>query len=188
MRFRSSNSRVDDLKRWIKKHPDADWKEFVKQTGGTQSQFYHIRNRFGLSKANKKLSETMKEIFALKKKDKPEAIDQAANEQAVEAIVEARQKENEEYLAGPTTKAAPEIVVEGVTPDFIWYEMDLMQRKLSDVSNRLNHVMRVAQARDNDQKKMMRELISENSELRVQNRSLVQQVAEFTEMINGTPV
>jgi regulator of replication initiation timing len=79
-------------------------------------------------------------------------------------------------------------VVEGNTPDFIWYEMDLLQRKLSDISARLTHVMKVSQARDADQKKMMRDLITENTELRVNNSSLKQQVTELTEMINGTPV
>jgi len=104
--------------------------------------------------------------------------------------VEAKQKDNEEYLAGKTKVEAPkqQLLIEGTTPDFIWYEMDLMQRKLGDISLRLNHVMKVAQARDNDQKKMMRDLISENTNLRVESNSLRQQVAELTEMINGTPV
>jgi regulator of replication initiation timing len=66
--------------------------------------------------------------------------------------------------------------------------MDLMQRRLGDVSTRLNHVMKVAQARDADQKKMMRDLISENTSLRVENNGLKQQVSELTEMINGAPV
>jgi regulator of replication initiation timing len=63
-----------------------------------------------------------------------------------------------------------------------------MQRRLQDFSLRLNVVMKLSRARDADHKKMMRDLISENSELRVSNNDLRQQVAEFTEMINGTPV
>jgi hypothetical protein len=91
-------------------------------------------------------------------------------------------------LAAGKVQPKQEVVVEGVAPDFIWYEMDLMQRRLGDVSTRLNHVMKVAQARDADQKKMMRDLISENTSLRVENNGLKQQVSELTEMINGAPV
>ena len=48
--------------------------------------------------------------------------------------------------------------------------------------------MKLSRTRDADHKKMMRDLINENSELRVSNNDLRQQVAEFTEMINGAPV
>jgi regulator of replication initiation timing len=48
--------------------------------------------------------------------------------------------------------------------------------------------MKVAHSRDADQKKMMRDLINENTTLRVENNNLKQQVSELTEMINGTPV
>jgi hypothetical protein len=48
--------------------------------------------------------------------------------------------------------------------------------------------MKVSQSRDGDQKRMMRELINENTTLRIENSNLKQQVSELTEMINGTPV
>jgi regulator of replication initiation timing len=35
---------------------------------------------------------------------------------------------------------------------------------------------------------MMRDLINENTTLRVENNNLKHQVSELTEMINGTPV
>ena len=95
-----------------------------------------------------------------------------------------KQKETEKFLSElPKVEEA-----EGSTPDFMWYELDLMQRRLQDFSLRLNVVMKLSRARDADHKKMMRDLINENSELRVSNNDLRQQVAEFTEMINGTPV
>lgn len=175
MRIRSKPARIAELKRWLTKYRNVTWREFVKETGGTQNQFYHLREELGLTKKNMALSEAMKNSHLRRK---------------AENAVEAKQKDNEEYLAGKTKVEAPkqQLLIEGTTPDFIWYEMDLMQRKLGDISLRLNHVMKVAQARDNDQKKMMRDLISENTNLRVESNSLRQQVAELTEMINGTPV
>lgn len=81
-----------------------------------------------------------------------------------------------------------EIVVEGNTPDFIWYEINLMQRKLSDIIARMSHINKISQNRDQEQKKMLQGLIQETSELRVENNSLKQQVSELTEMINGASV
>lgn len=180
MRTRAPHHRVLELQNWLKKNKKASWQEFVKHTGGTKSQYYHARENIGLGK-NSALSEAMKKVYAAKKsKSLPQS---GLNKD--EAVIAARNKDNEEFLAGPSKDR---VVVEGVTPDFIWYEMDLMQRKMSDISQRLNHVMKVSQSRDHDQKKMMRDLISENSQLRVDNNALRQQVSELTEMINGTPV
>lgn len=172
--IRSPRHRILELIRWLKQNKKATWQEFVAATGGTRSQYYHAREDLGLAK-NLTLSAAMKKYHANKK----------AKSVTPEEIIATRNKENEEFLASPSKD---KIVVEGVTPDFIWYEMDLMQRKLSDISQRLNHVMKVSQARDHDQKKMMRDLISENSQLRVENNAMRQQVGELTEMINGTPV
>jgi hypothetical protein len=180
MRVRSTNERVLILKKWLKRNKSASWREFVQQTGGTRPQYYHIRSQLGIAKANPTLSEAMKEAA----KRKREALKGVPIEPTAAEI---RNKENEEFLAGKV-QPKQEVVVEGVAPDFIWYEMDLMQRRLGDVSTRLNHVMKVAQARDADQKKMMRDLISENTSLRVENNGLKQQVSELTEMINGAPV
>lgn len=179
---RAPHHRILELKNWLKKNKKASWQEFVANTGGTKSQYYHAREDLGFGK-NSTLSQAMKKAYAAKKAaaSTPENL----NKEEVAAVVAKRNKENEEFLAGPSKDT---VVVEGVTPDFIWYEMDLMQRKLSDISQRLNHVMKVSQARDHDQKKMMRDLISENSQLRVDNNALRQQVGELTEMINGTPV
>jgi hypothetical protein len=180
MRSRSTNERISNLKKWLRKNKTASWREFVQQTGGTQTQYYHLRNRIGIAKANPALSEAMRDVA----KRKREALKEAPIEPTAAEI---RNKENEEFLAGKV-QPKQEVVTEGVAPDFIWYEMDLMQRRLGDVSTRLNHVMKVAQARDADQKKMMRDLISENTSLRVENNGLKQQVSELTEMINGAPV
>lgn len=165
MRTRSSKSRIDELTRWIKKNMNAKSADFIRETGGTQLQLYKIRSQIRNEKLQAKL-------------DKQNGV------QAPKKIV-LKKKQTVEEFAKPT---ATEVVVEGNTPDFIWYEMDLLQRKLSDISVRMNHVMKVSQARDADQKKMMRDLITENTELRVNNNSLKQQVSELTEMINGTPV
>ena len=174
VKVRSTVKRVAEIKRWLKKNRQATSKEFIQETGGTASQYYHFRHEMGITQKNPLLSESMKKVAEAKRlsgeykpKRKPK----------VEApVVEAVQKPKEE------------VIVEGNTPDFIWYEIDLLQRKLGDISNRLAHVMKVSQTRDADQKKMMRDLINENTELRVNNSSLTLQVAELTEMINGTPV
>lgn len=195
MRTRSSHGRMLELTRWLNKNKKANWREFVRETGGTQTQYYHVRSNLGIAKKNPVLSEAMK--VATKRryskiKEDPVQVGlvhlDKIKEETNPDIVTKIQKENEEYLAGPSTPKKEEVVVEGITPDFIWYEMDLMQRRLGDVSSRLNHVMRVSQSRDGDQKKMMRELINENTTLRVENGNLKQQVIELTEMINGTPV
>ena len=173
-RNRVTSARIAELTRWVKKNKNASWHDFVKETGGTQSQYYHVRDALGLSKKNPHLSEAMKKV-AKRRKSKQATITLSPDANAtVEIKVEDRPKD--------------EVIIEGNTPDFIWYEMDLMQRKLGDISSRLAHVMKVAQARDNDQKKMMRDLIQENTQLRVNNNSLTQQVSELTEMINGSPV
>lgn len=164
MRTRSTAKRIAELKSWIKKNIHASSAEFIRETGGTQLQLYKIRRQIKAEKLQAKLDRAEGKVKAPRVKIAPQTT---------------------EEFAAPT---ATEVVVEGVTPDFIWYEMDLLQRKLSDISVRMNHVMKVSQARDADQKKMMRDLISENTELRVNSNSLRQQVAELTEMINGSPV
>lgn len=164
-RVRVTRHRMEDLVRWVKKNKTATWQQFAAEMNGTKSQFYYARKVLGISRHFPKISEARKRFVENQKKA-------AATE-----------------AAKPTPhKVVEEGIVEGTTPDFIWYEMDLMQRKLGDLSSRIAHVMKVAQGRDADQKKMMHNLIQENTELRVENNSLKQQVAEFTEMINGTSV
>lgn len=175
MRTRSTPSRVQELARWVKKNKNATVHEFTRDTGGSRSQYYHARANAGLAIKNQNLSEAMKKVAQRKKQKAPEPPND----------LKKAMKEMAEEFAKPTET---EVSVEGNTPDFIWYEIDLLQRKLGDISTRLSHVMKVSQARDSDQKKMMRQLISENTELRVNNNSLTQQVAELTEMINGTPI
>jgi hypothetical protein len=179
MADRITPKRVEELRRWLKRNKDATWQTFVKETGGTQSQYYRARIALGYDK-NKALSDGMKAMY---KRKKTLTLIIPKGGKSTVSLSEAK-KQTEEF-AKPT---ATEVVTEGVTPDFIWYEIDLIQRKLSDVSTRLAHVMKVSQGRDADQKKMMQQLITENTELRVNNSSLSQQVAELTEMINGTPV
>ncbi len=194
MRTRSTPTRVQELSRWIKRHKDASVHEFIRDTGGTRSQYYHARIRAGLGVKNPVLSDAMKKASVRKKIAKAkEAILKTPNGDVILKMPETETKDLKqamkqmamEEFAKPT---ATEVAVEGNTPDFIWYEIDLLQRKLGDISARLAHVMKVSQTRDADQKKMMRQLISENTELRVNNNSLTQQVAELTEMINGSPV
>ena len=178
MRKRTPKHRILELQSWLKKNKTASWREFVAATGGTQIQYYHIRERLGITK-NATLSEAMKQIH---KRRREKLISKTTPDAA--AIVAARNKENEEFLAGKQNS----VLVEGNTPDFVWYEIDLIQRRLSDLSSRINHVMKVAQARDADQKKMMRELINENSEFRLNNNALRKQISELSEALNGTPV
>ena len=167
MKARSTRKRITELENWIKKNMDASYDEFVRETGGSQLQLYKIRSRIRKEKLGAKLAKKALVNSSTPKESK------------------APKKQTPQEFAAPT---ATEVVVEGVTPDFIWYEMDLLQRKLSDITTRMNHVMKVSQARDADQKKMMRDLIAENTELRVNSNSLRQQVTELTEMINGSPV
>lgn len=173
MRTRSTVARMAELTRWIKKNKGGTRKQFIAETGGTDTQYYKIKSKLGFTPRSPKLSEAMKQVAARKK---------AKLAQTPNAVPTEPTQSNLEFVSKET------VVTEGITPDFIWYEMDLMQRKISDISARLWHVMKVCQARDADQKKMMRELITENTELRVNNSSLKQQVTELTEMINGTPV
>jgi hypothetical protein len=189
-RLRSTDARVADLKRWLKKNKSADCKEFVKETGGTKTQYYHFRYAMGITRRNSALSGAMKQVAAKRREQKVADAATTVIEKTKDLFE--KQKDNEKLLSD---KSAPvvdapkaEEVAEGTTPDFMWYELDLMQRRLQDFSLRLNVVMKLSRARDADHKKMMRDLISENSELRVSNNDLRQQVAEFTEMINGTPV
>lgn len=184
---RSSKTRLLELTRWVSKHRTAKWQEFVEQTGGTRSQFYHLRENLGINKKRPEVSEGLRAAHQRKREEANAAL-----------LILKRQEENEAYLAGkpkdapvveePVAETKKEEVVEIAAPDFIWSEMELMQRKIGDVSLRLNHLMRVAQARDSDQKRMMRDLINENTTLRVESNGLRQQVIELTEMINGAPV
>jgi len=171
-RVRSTAARINDLKRWLKKNKTATWQQFVDATGAKESQYYHLRATLGIGKRNAVLSAAMKEAIKRRKEKKPVPTP----------------AENEKFLSDLSAAPKTEEVPEGSTPDFMWYELDLMQRRLQDFSLRLNVVMKLSRARDADHKKMMRDLINENSELRVANNDLRQQVAEFTEMINGTPV
>ena len=182
-RARSSESRMAELKRWIKKNKTANSTDFVKETGGTKTQYYHLRSKLGIGYRNVLLSESMKKVAARRKEQKVADAPKAVIAKAAELI----NQDNETFLSDKSVPVT-EGVAEGTTPDFMWYELDLMQRRLQDFSLRLNVVMKLSRARDADHKKMMRDLINENSELRVSNNDLRQQVAEFTEMINGTPV
>lgn len=173
MRTRSTVARMAELTRWIKKNKGGTRKQFIAETGGTDTQYYKIKSKLGFTPRSPKLSEAMKQVAIRKRAKLAQAPKEVPTEPAQADL---------EFVSKET------VVTEGITPDFIWYEMDLMQRKISDISGRLWHVMKVCQARDADQKKMMRELITENTELRVNNSSLKQQVTELTEMINGTPV
>lgn len=176
MRVRSNKTRMADLRVWLLKNPKADLSEFTRMTLGTHHQWYYLRSVLGISpKKPEVLAEARKAVV---KRGRPR--------KTVEAPPVTQKEE-----VKPSTQADQKVIdtiVEEATPDFIWYELDLMQQKLNDVSLRLNHVVKIARARDADQKKMMRELIGENSELRVESRALRQQVSELTEMINGAPV
>ena len=216
--------RIEELMLWLKKRKTASWQVFVRETGGTLDQYYHVRSKIGLSKRNPALSIAMKEaarkraeqkLLDLKKleetlhvtppeipaevpvKTPAETPAETPVETPVEALVEsladklvAMFEDNEQFLAGKEEPAPKEeeVVVESNTPDFIWYEMDLLQRRLQSVAAGLNNVMSICQSRDREKKKMMHSLINENTTLRIENDSLKQQVMELTEMINGTSV
>jgi len=178
MRTRATVNRMAELTRWVSRNKKASFHDFMREAGGTQSQYYHIRSNLGLAQKNPKISVAMKELSKSKASKQEDALTKI-------------QKDNEEYLSKiepPQPQKEVEAVKDSSAPDFIWYEMDLMQRRLGDVSTRLNHIMKVSQSRDGDQKRMMRELINENTTLRIENSNLKQQVSELTEMINGTPV
>lgn len=181
MRIRSTKNRMEELRSWIGKHKKATLSEFSRETGGTSHQYYYLRESMGIPANNQTLAKAISRVAKNRGAKAEKPLMTVPSPEKVEAM----RKETEEFLAGlpkDAAKAPP------VTPDVIWYEIELIQQKLTDTSDRLNRVMRLAQARDADQKKMMQNLISENSELRVENRGLRQQVAELTEMINGTPV
>jgi hypothetical protein len=229
--------RIEELMLWLKKRKTASWQVFVRETGGTLDQYYHVRSKIGLSKRNPALSIAMKEaarkraeqkLLDLKKLEEtlhvtpPEIPAETPADTPVEAPVETVsqpevsleqtftappdvseiqqemcrktlveiQEDNEQFLAGKEDPAPKEeeVVVEGNTPDFIWYEMNLLQRRLQSVAAGLNNVMSICQSRDREKKKMMHSLINENTTLRIENDSLKQQVMELTEMINGTSV
>lgn len=175
MHSRSTIKRMEELRRWIRKNKNASRKQFIAETGGTIGQYYKARQKTGVAKKSPAVSDAMKRNAALRK--------QKANPNVQEQVV------LQEQLTLPETfTPKEEHVVEGITPDFIWYEMDLVQNQLRSLIGRVAHVAKVSQSRDAEYKKMMRDLITENTELRVNNNSLRQQVTELTEMINGTPV
>jgi hypothetical protein len=211
MRVYSSPTRIAELTRWVKKNKNSSWREFVLETGGRQTQFYHIRSNLGLSQKKPQQSIAMREA-AKRRAEQEEAaylaeeaarlaesleqvltappdVPEIQQEMCQKTLVEI-QEDNEQFLAGKEEPAPKkeEVVVEGNTPDFIWYEMDLLQKRLQSVSAGLNYVMVICQSRDREQKKMMHHLIHENTTLRVENNSLRQQVMELTEMINGTSI
>jgi hypothetical protein len=214
MRTRSTPKRIAELTRWINKNKTAPWRDFVRETGGTQTQYYHVRSNLNLSRRNPGLSVVMKEVARRRADAKwlgttptetldvtptwmpPESLEMPADapvETPTETLADkltAMFKDNEQFLAGKEEPAPKkeEAVVEGNTPDFIWYEMDLLQKRLQSVSAGLHNVMSICQSRDREQKKMMHSLINENTTLRVENNSLKQQVMELTEMINGTSI
>ena len=173
MRTRSTPARMEELRRWMRKNKGASSKQFIAETGGTPTQYYKCKQNIGITKKSAKLSEAMK-LVALRKKQK-----------AATAPVKQEQLVLQEI---DNTPVKDEVIAEGVTPDFIWYEMELVQNHLRSLIGRVAHVAKVSQTRDAEYKKMMRDLITENTELRVNNSSLKQQVTELTEMINGTPV
>lgn len=166
-----SKARKQTLINWLKANKKADYKEFIRETGGTASQYYSLRaDLYGVMMPQ--LSDAMKKSHERRRSPKPEQTIQVQEKPDVDA--EQPEKEN--------------VLIEGVAPDFIWYEMDLLQRKLGEISSRIAHVSKVSQNRMADQQKMMRDLMSENTRLNVDNSSLRQQVTELTEMINGTSV
>lgn len=184
MKSRVSKFRLLEFQDWVKKNKHATWHEFVAATGGTRSQYYRARDAVGVKK-NLILSQAMKKVYEKKYGKKDESVAVKRTAESLSEIIERRNRENEAFLAHPTKDS---VIIEGTTPDFIWYEIELLQRKIGDISSRLANLMKVSQGRDSDQKKMLRDLISENSQLRVSNNAMRQQIGELTEMINGAPV
>jgi hypothetical protein len=173
MHTRSTIKRMEELRSWIRKNKNASRKQFIAETGGTVGQYYKARQVTGVAKKSPKVSEAMKKNAINRKK------------QLAGITIQPEQLVLKEV---DNTPVKEEVIAEGVTPDFIWYEMELVQNHLRSLIGRVAHVAKVSQTRDAEYKKMMRDLITENTELRVNNSSLKQQVTELTEMINGTPV
>lgn len=173
MHSRSTIKRMEELRRWIRKNKNATRKQFIAETGGTVGQYYKARQVTGVAKKSPKVSEAMRKNAINRKK------------QLAGITIQPEQLVLKEV---DNTPVKEEVIAEGTTPDFIWYEMELVQNQLRSLIGRVAHVAKVSQTRDAEYKKMMRDLITENTELRVNNSSLKQQVTELTEMINGTPV
>ena len=56
----------------------------------------------------------------------------------------------------------------GVTPDFIWYESEILIRKADEIRSRFKHLISVMEQRHKDQNKVISELLDNIKDLKSQ--------------------
>jgi hypothetical protein len=70
------------------------------------------------------------------------------------------------------------IQVEGITPDFVWYESDLLTRDMQGWISRFQKLANVMEARHKEHIKMIDDVMRENDDLKIQISTLKSQLKE----------
>jgi hypothetical protein len=77
-----------------------------------------------------------------------------------------------------------EITSLGITPEFIWYESGLIRNGLTSAMaenlHRFDRVVRVMEERHAEHLKMLKDVMSENGDLRIRNRELNEMLDRYT--------
>lgn len=63
-------------------------------------------------------------------------------------------------------KISSGVIIEGVTPEFIWYESEQLKQSMSNWQSRLTKIVAVMEARHKEHLKMIDGLLYENKKLK----------------------
>lgn len=70
------------------------------------------------------------------------------------------------------------VEIEGLTPDFVWYESDLLMRDMQAWISRFQKLANVMEARHREHVKMLDNVMRENDSLKFQFSALMSQLEE----------
>lgn len=86
------------------------------------------------------------------------------NDPQMEAVLEQLAKQG----ITPESGGYFSVKVEGVLPDFVWYESESIIRQLDSLKSRIKHLTSVMEARSKDQNKTIEQLMAHIKELKAQ--------------------
>jgi hypothetical protein len=70
------------------------------------------------------------------------------------------------------------VEIEGITPDFVWYESDLLIRDMQAWISRFQKLTNVMEARHREHVKMLDDVMRQNDSLKFQLSALMSQLEE----------
>jgi hypothetical protein len=167
-----SSAKLQNDTKFLISNPNATAEEYIAKFGGTQHSYSQARGR-----AKKYLKvRGLEKLMTPFRKRKPTKVKAAPK--AAEAPSNPFKQENpdqvrlEQAYARDGVEQMNEIVSLGITPDFIWYESTIIRNDFERTMSRFEHLVRVMEARQADNNKVMSRMVDDYKKLREENKSL----------------